>query len=44
MVYVNHKALSSILGLELPGKTQREREGRDGEGRPLSHTAATLCG
>lgn len=31
VVYVKHGALSSILGLELPRKT--EGEGRDGEGR-----------
>lgn len=42
VVYVNHRALSSILGLELPSKT--ETEGRDGEGRPLCYTAGILCG
>jgi len=42
VVYVNRRALSSILGMELPRKT--EREGRGGEGRLLRFTVGILCG
>lgn len=42
VIYVNRGALSSILGLELPRKT--ERVGRDAKGSLLCCTARTLCG